>query len=160
MIRKNLMGKSVAMALALAIFFSGTTVSATTYDWRLRKSASLSHSQGTSKLYMDGDRYIQARINVVNSNGYKTSDGKSKYLWAAICYKASGANYSESGTKSSGMLLASKYDNKGLVSYGISTKVYSDNGCFKSKTYTSNDVRCKTGSTYTVVGNNLLYYKK
>ncbi len=159
--KKNLIGSSVAIVMTLVTLFTGTTVSAATNEWKLRKSGALSHSQGTSKLYMDGDRYIQARINVVNSNGYKTSDGKNKYLWAAICYKASGAKYSESGTKSSGMLLASKYDNKGLVSYGISTKVYSDNGCFKAKTYTNNDVRCKgSNSTYTVIGNNLIYYKK
>ncbi len=159
--KKNLIRKSVAIALAMATIFTGTTVSADTRDWDLKKSASLSHSQGTSKLYMDGDRYIQARINVVNSNNYKTSDGKNKYLWAAICYKASGSKYSESGTKSSGMLLASKYDNKGLVSYGISTKVYSDNGMFRAKTYTSNDVRYKGAcDTYSIIGSNLIYYKK
>lgn len=150
------------MLLVMLTFVNGTVMASSSAEWTKGKSASLSHSQGTAYIYEDSDEAIQARINVVNTNNYRTSSGEPKYLWAAIVYKVSSIEKSNpEGTKSSGQLLASKYDKKALVSYRIPAKYYSKNGEFVAKTYTSNDVRyMKSSSTYSIIGNTLVYYKK
>ena len=153
---------SLGIMVSIMLISVNGVVMASSDDWRKEKSATLSHSQGTAYIYMDSDRAIQARINVVNTNNYRTSSGAPKYLWAAIVHKVSSMEKKNpEGVKSSGQLLASKYDKKGLVSYSIPTQYYSKNGEFVAKTYTSNDVRyMKDPSTYSIIGSTLVYYKQ